>query len=282
MTKGPPQRRPKPVLWSIVVVSLSAYLAVTAAVWVLQPRLLYFPERKHDAAPDDIGLPYESVSITTADGVKIHGWYIPSERSRGAVLFCHGNAGNISHRLFFIELLNRMGMNTLIFDYRGYGWSEGKPTEEGTYRDAEAAWNYLLSEKKFKPGEIVILGRSIGGAIAARTAREHKPGALIVESSFTSVKDIGAEVYPFLPVRWLSRYDYDTLGFIRDVSCPVLVIHSPQDEIIPIHHGLSLYAAANAPKEFLEIRGSHNEGAVVSGKLYTDGIDSFIARYIKP
>jgi fermentation-respiration switch protein FrsA (DUF1100 family) len=282
MTMGPPQRRPKHMLWSIIIVPLSIYLAFTAAVWVLQPKLLYFPERNHDATPEAIGLSYESVFFKTADGVKIHGWYIPAERSRGAILFCHGNAGNISHRLFFIDLLNRMGMSTLIFDYRGYGWSEGKPSEEGTYRDAEAAWDYLVSEKRFNPREIVILGRSIGGSIAARTARDCKPAALIVESVFTSVRDIGSEVYPYLPVRWLSRYDYNTLEFLRRVSCPVLVIHSPQDEIIPIHHGKHLYEAANPPREFLEIKGSHNEGAVISGRFYTDGIDSFIARYVKP
>jgi hypothetical protein len=122
----------------------------------------------------------------------------------------------------------------------------------------------------------------MGGSIAARTARERKPAALIVESAFTSVRDIGAEVYPYLPVRWLSRYDYNTLEFLKEVSCPVLIIHSPQDEIIPIHHGKHLYEAANPPKEFLEIKGSHNEGAVISGRLYTDGIDAFIARYLKP
>jgi len=282
MTMGPSRRRMKPMLWSVIVIPLSVYLAFTAAVWVLQPKLLYFPERSHDATPEDAGLSYESVFFKTTDGVKIHGWYVPSAQPRGAVPFCHGNAGNISHRLFFIDLLNRMGMSTLIFDYRGYGWSEGKPTEEGTYRDAEAAWDYLVTDKKFKPGEIVILGRSMGGAIAARTARERKPAALIVESTFTSVKDIGAEVYPFLPVRWLSRYDYDAFGFLKGVACPVLIIHSPQDEIIPIHHGRKLFDAANPPKEFLEIKGSHNEGAVFSGRIYTEGIDSFIARYVKP
>ena len=270
------------MLWSIIIVPLSVYLAFTAAVWVLQPKLLYFPERNYDATPEAISLSYESVSFKTADGVKIYAWYIPAERSRGAILFCHGNAGNISHRLFFIDLLNRMGMSVLIFDYRGYGWSEGKPTEEGTYRDAEAAWDYLVTEKKFNPGEIVIIGRSMGGSIAARTARDRKPAALIIESAFTSVPDIGAEVYPYLPVRWLSRYDYNTLEFLKRVSCPVLVIHSPQDEIIPIHHGKRLYEAANPPREFLEIKGSHNEGAVISGRFYTEGIDSFIARYVKP
>jgi len=282
MTISPPRRRPKQMLWSFIIVPLSAYLAFTVAVWILQPKLLYFPERSYDATPEAIGLPYDSVSFKTADGVKIHAWYIPAEKSRGAVLFCHGNAGNISHRLFFIDLLNRMGLSVLIFDYRGYGWSEGKPSEEGTYRDAEAAWNYLVTERKFNPGEIVILGRSIGGSIAARTARERKPAALIIESAFTSVPDIGAEVYFYLPVRWLSRYDYNTLEFLKGVSCPVLIIHSPQDEIIPIHHGKRLYEAANPPKEFLEIKGSHNEGAVISGGLYTGGIDSFIAKYVKP
>ena len=269
------------MLWPVIVVPLSVYLAFTAAMYVFQPHLLYFPEKRQEATPEQIGLPFESVTFKAADGVSLHGWFVPAEAPRGTVLFFHGNAGNISHRLFFIELLNRIGMNTFIFDYRGYGLSEGKPTEAGTYLDGQAAWAYLVSDRKIPAGEIVIQGRSIGGAIAARTARDVKPAALIVESSFTSVPDIGAEVYPYLPVRWLSRFDYSTLDYLRGMSCPVLIVHSPGDEIIPIGHGRRLYEAAPSPKSFLELRGGHNDGPVVSGSLYSAGLEAFIARHVK-
>ena len=132
------------------------------------------------------------------------------------------------------------------------------------------------------PDKIIIFGRSLGGAVASWQARNHKPGALIIESTFTSVPDLGAKVYPFLPVKLISRFKYDTEGYLEGVNCPVLIVHSPDDEMMPYKHGQRLFEAANEPKEFLKISGSHNEGFIISGKLYEEGLDAFISKYLIP
>ena len=193
------------------------------------------------------------------------------------VLFCHGNAGNMSHRLESIRVFHRLGLSTLIFDYRGYGQSEGKPTEQGTYLDAEAAWRYLVQRQEVDPAEVFVFGRSLGGAIAAWLARGHTPKALIMESTFTSVPDIAAHLYPYLPVRLLSRFHYNAVDYVRQVNCPVLIVHSRDDEMIPFSHGRRLFETANEPKEFLEIRGSHNEGFMTSADRYEEGLASFLS-----
>jgi len=177
-----------------------------------------------------------------------------------------------------LQIFNKLGLSTFIFDYRGYGKSAGKPTEKGTYLDAEAAWNYLINEKQIKPEDIVIFGRSLGGSVASWLAKEKSPEALILESAFTSIPDIAGELYPIFPVHLLSRFSYSTLKYIREVKCPVLIVHSKEDELIPFKHGRRLFDSANEPKEFLEIAGGHNDGFVLSGKLYEDGIADFIDR----
>lgn len=241
--------------------------------------MVYFPRREITATPDERGLPYEDVRFETSDGIKLSGWFIPAREPRGVILFCHGNGGNISHRLDTIEIYYQLGLSTFIFDYRGFGKSEGKATEHGTYLDAEAAWNYLLREKNSTPAKSIIIGRSLGGPIAAWLAQKHPPGALIIESSFTSVPDIGAEQYPFLPVRWLARFDYPTMVYLRRIVCPVCIVHSPEDELIPFDHGLQLFETAKEPKKFLTISGDHDSGFLTSGKRYGEGIDSFLSQF---
>jgi len=249
-------------------------------LFVSQSRLVYHPQRDIIATPDQIGLSYEVVAFEAADGVRLSGWFVPAEGApRGVILFCHGNAGNISHRLESIRLFHHLGLSTFIFDYRGYGQSKGKPTERGTYLDAEAAWRYLVQERQVSPVEIIVFGRSLGGAIGAWLAQDHTLRALIVESTFTSVGDMGAQLYPYLRVRLLSRFDYNAVGYLSKVDCPVLVVHSRDDEMIPFSHGRRLFDAAGEPKAFLEIRGTHNEGFVTSAERYQDGLDSFVSRY---
>ena len=258
---------------------LAGYLGTCLMLLALQSRLVFFPTREIDATPADAGLPYQDVSFTAADGTRLHGWWVSAPGARGTVLFFHGNAGNVSHRLHSLRSFHELGMNTFIFDYRGYGRSEGVPSEEGTYRDAGAAWRWLAEERGVPPGEVVFFGRSLGGAVAAWLAGRHPPRALILESTFTSVPALGAELYPWLPVRLLARIRYDTLRLLPGVRCPVLVVHSPQDEVIPFHHGRRLWEAASAPKEFLEITGSHNAGFVTTGPAYEAGIARFLERY---
>lgn len=273
-------QRASRMLFSIVRVLVAAYVGFAVILMVFQSRFIYFPERRIYATPDEVGLSYEPVRFEASDGVGLAGWFIPAEKPRGIVLFCHGNAGNISHRLESIQVLHRLGLDTFIFDYRGYGQSGGRITERGTYRDAEAAWRYLVEDRQIDRTKIVIFGRSLGGTIAAWLAQDHTPKALIIESTFISVRDIAAQLYPYLPVRLMSRFNYNAVDYIRGVNCPVLIVHSRDDEMIPFSHGEKLFEAANEPKEFLEIRGSHNEGFIVSAQRYHDGLDSFISEHL--
>jgi fermentation-respiration switch protein FrsA (DUF1100 family) len=268
------------VIW-IVIIVIGVYILFAGFLYIFQSRFVYYPEPTISADPGNIGLEFEGVLFETEDGVRLSGWYIPAENANGVILFCHGNAGNISHRLESIQIFHQLGLNVFIFDYRGYGQSEGKPTEIGTYRDAEAAWWYLVEERQVAPNRIAVFGRSLGGAVAAWVSSRHTPGALILESTLTSVPDIAAKLYPYLPVRLLSRFRYNTAEYLDEVDCPVLIVHSREDEIMPFSHGQQLFERARGPREFLEISGTHNEGFITSGKYYEEGLNSFVAEYLE-
>jgi len=272
----------KQMIWHIFIMLAGAYLLLVALLFFFQGSLVYRPSRHLVATPADHERPmdYEDISLQTFDGVKLHGWFVPAAAPKGTVLMFHGNAGNISHRLETIAIFHNMGYNAMIIDYRGYGRSEGSPGEEGTYRDAEAAWGYLTRTRKIDPDKIVIFGRSLGAAVAAWLAVEKHSAGLIIESAFTSVPDRGAELYKFLPVRFLARINYDTLGRIGKLRCPLLVIHSRDDEIIPYHHGEKLFEAAKEPKRFQEISGGHNDGFITSGSVYKDALSQFLSEAI--
>jgi fermentation-respiration switch protein FrsA (DUF1100 family) len=268
-----------PVIRIIIVVASVCAISITL-VYIFQSRFLYFPTRTISADPDSVGLQFEDVSLVTSDGVRLAGWFIPCNDARGVILFCHGNAGNISHRLDSIMTFHRLGMDVFIFDYRGYGESEGKPTESGTYQDVEAAWQYLIEERKIGPNRIIVFGRSIGGSIAAWLAQQHRPGGLILESTFTSLRDAAATTYHFPLIKWFVRFDYNTAEYLTGVDCPVLVVHSRDDEIMSFSHGQQLYELATEPKVFLEITGTHNEGFITSGRHYEEGLDTFISECV--
>ncbi len=269
-------------LLNLAVIVVIAYTALALLVFLIQSRLIYFPEtgRSIIAAPDYVGLAYEPVKLSTADGETLHGWFVPATATtaaaNGTVLFFHGNAGNISHRMEYLLMFHRMGYDTLIFDYRGYGQSSGSPTEAGTYLDAQAAWRYLLVTKAISPSRIVLFGESLGGAVAAWLATQETPAVLVLASVFTSVPKIAAKIYPFLPVRLLVRFDYNTLGYLQSVTCPVFVAHSPQDEIVPVEQGRALYQAAAAPKQFLELQGGHNDGFIFMREEWVQALGDFI------
>ena len=265
-------------IWIVITIA-GVYLTFAGFLFIFQSHYIYYPERVLSVTPHSIGLQFESVSFETTDGVQLSGWFVPSESARGVILFCHGNAGNISHRLDSIQIFHQLGLDVFIFDYRGYGQSEGKPTEQGTYKDAEAAWRYLIEERQVKPNEVIIFGRSLGGAVASWLAQSHTPGELILESTFTSLPDIAAGLYPYLPVRLLLRFEYNTAEYLGRVDCPVLIVHSRDDEIMPFNHGQRLFESAKEPKKFLEITGTHNNGFITSGKRYEDGLHTFISHW---
>ncbi len=270
----------KRILVIIIITVLVAFAGFCLLLYISQAGLIYYPSPDIFTTPDKIGLEYEDAHFQTADSTKLHGWFIPADSARGIVLFCHGNAGNISHRFESIEIFHELGLSVFIFDYRGYGKSDGKPTEKGTYLDSEAALEYIIDNWHIAPSEIIYFGRSLGGAIASWLAVEHPPKMLIIESAFTSTADLGSEIYPFVPVKLLLRFKYKTIENLRKINCPVLVIHSRDDDIIPFEHGQKLFEAANEPKRFLEIFGTHNNGFSISGTVYQKGLEEFINQYI--
>jgi len=273
-----------PRMLKILIIGLAlVYLVPLALLYVFQDRLVHLPGipgRDLTATPERIGLAYDDVALETPDGVRLHGWWLPHGEARGTLLFLHGNAGNISHRLDSLEIFHDLGLEVLIIDYRGYGQSEGRPSEAGLKQDARVALDYLLDERGRTAGEVVVFGRSLGGALAADLAAERELAAVIVESAFTSVPDLAAELYPIYPVRWLARLNYDTRAGLARSQAPVLVIHSPEDEIIPFAHGERLYDAAAEPRYFLELRGDHNTGFLRHRQIYQQGLDDFLDHHL--
>ncbi len=257
---------------------------VAMALWLRwsEPRMLYYPIRELDATPDQLGLKYEDVTLTTSDGIRINGWFLSAARSLPpsliTLLFFHGNAGNISHRFDKLEILRDLGVDTFIIDYRGYGRSEGRPNEEGTYRDAQAAYVYLTRTLNREPGTIVVYGESLGSAVAADLASKVKVGGLVLEEAFTSVPDVGQKMFPFLPVRWLVRNKYDTLSKMPRIHAPLLILHSRDDEYFAMRHAERLLAAANEPKLLVELRGSHNDAFLTSAPTYRNALKDFLAQ----
>jgi fermentation-respiration switch protein FrsA (DUF1100 family) len=244
---------------------------------VLEHSFIYFPERELIGDPAHFGLPFDDASFTASDGVRLHGWFVPGE-SDVTWLWCHGNAGNISHRLDNLRLLHdELGVSVFIFDYRGYGRSEGSPSEEGTYRDAEAALAYLLSRPDVDAERVVYFGRSLGAAVAVELATRRPPSALILESPLPSIAELARHHYPFLPAGRLLRTKYDALSKIGKVRVPLLVLHGDQDEVIPFEAGRRLFGAANEPKRFYTIGGAgHNDTYVVGGREYFRALREFM------
>lgn len=262
---------------SLVLVVVLAYLGLVVLMYQNQNRLVYTPSYTLATTPLSGGLAYEDVWLDTEDGERLHGWYIPSEPANGTVLFFHGNGGNVSHYLDRAGLYHRLGWNTLLFDYRGYGQSSGTPSEAGIYQDAAAAWAELVERRGIPPERIVVAGYSLGGAVAVWTATTYHPRALILESTFTSLPDVGAEHYPLLPVGLILRDHYPTLERMASLRVPVLILHSRDDRLIPFQQGQQLYAAAPEPKTLVELHGGHAEGFAESQAVIEDEIGAFLA-----
>ena len=249
--------------------------------------LPFHPVKSMGLTPDALNLPYEDVRIRTEDGQTIAGWYIPATENEEApghgltLLFLHGNAGNISHRLESISVFNQLGLAQLIIDYRGFGESTGKPSVHGTILDAEAALAWLKEHKQLGPEQIVMFGRSLGGGVAAALAARVAPRALILESTFTTLYAVAKDLYPMLPVGLFLPQDYDTPGALRKLRVPLLVVHSPDDDFVSFRFGKELHDAYSGPKSFLQIKGSHNRGYVDDKQNYVRGLEQFFAGLTK-
>ncbi|MDD5556178.1 MAG: alpha/beta hydrolase [bacterium] len=269
-----------PALWKLLVGVLSCAAILRGCLFWFERANLYFPTRRIEATPAAIGLPYEDVTLETADGVRIHGWFIPGT-GRG-LLFFHGNAGNISHRFDSIRIFHELGLQTLIIDYRGYGLSGGRPSERGLSLDADAAYDHLRAREGIDPDSLVAFGRSLGGAVAADLAARRPLSALIVESAFTSTADIARDLLPLLPARLLVTQRYDSIAKVPAIRIPKLFIHSRDDEIIPFRHGRRLYEAAAEPRRLFEMRGGHNDAFLLPANRYPEALERFLLETAPP
>jgi len=246
-------------------------------------RQVYVPSSVFSGNPNDLGRPFEDVYFSSLDGVRLNGWYFPAEpsspRSHLVLLLLHGNGGNICHRLDFCEVWLRLGVNLFVFDYRGYGRSEGRPSEEGTYLDAQAGHKWVR-EKGFSPANIVALGKSLGGGVASELALRETIGSLILQSTFNNIPSVGAELFPWLPVKRFHTIKYDTLSRLPRIRVPVLVMHSRADQVIGYHHAERNFAAANDPKMFCEIFGHHTGALDFGARQYAEGLERFFRQYV--
>ena len=243
-------------------------------------RQVYQPHREMEANGGELRRPFEDVYFQTADRLKLNGWFFPADndsaRKHFVYLLCHGNAGNISHRLEHCAALLETGASVFIFDYRGYGRSQGRPGEEGTYLDAQAAHQWLR-QKGFAATHIIALGESLGGGVASELALRESLGGLVLQSTYTSITDVGAELFPWLPVRRFGTIKYNTRARLPRVRVPVLVMHSREDGLISFSHAEKNFAAANEPKMFWEISGKHNRFLEGDRARYLEGLNKFLA-----
>lgn len=268
------------MFWTLLGLAVLVYSAFSLYLLLRQHTMIYFPHPLFVGTPKDRDLPYEDLCVETDDKVRLHGWYVPHSKPRGTILFFHGNTGNISYCLDTLEIFHALRFNVYLFDYRGYGHSQGLCSESGTYRDAAAIWQFVTATRGVRSTDVIIYGRSLGGAIAAWLAARNQPRCLVLESSFTSMPDLASAMYPWFPVRTLARIHYPTAENLMNVKCPVLIVHSTQDELIGFSHAEALYRIAPQPKHILEIQGRHRDGYMNSGALYTAGLDEFFTRLL--
>jgi len=260
----------KLILWIILTLGF-----LFISIRYIERKSLYYPMKEIITEPDEIGMRFEDVYFKASDNVRLHGWFIPNHKAGYTIIFAHGNAGNISHRLEKLSILYEMGLAIFIIDYRGYGKSQGTPSEQGFYRDIRGAYDYLVKEKKKEGRDILLYGESLGGVCAIDLAGNVDVGAVITEDTFTSIEDMARIAYPFIPPFVFSSR-FDAIHKIKKVNCPKLIIHSTDDEIVPFRLGDKLFQAAGQPKQFLKIRGTHNNAFLSSEDEYKEGIVNFI------
>lgn len=245
-------------------------------VQFLRTRAVFFPKSEIIFTPREAGFVFEDIYFLSEDGKKLHGWFILCPDAKRTVLFLHGNGGNISHRIDKIGILHKAGVNVFIIDWRGYGRSEGSPSEQGIYRDAQAAYDFLITRKNAPPRQIILYGESLGGSVAVDLASRREVGGVILEGAFSSGQDMARVIYPWLP-GFFVRNSYDSLHKIQTVKAPLIFLHSRDDEIVPYRLARKLFEAAPGKKAFIDLDGGHNTLFFDSGERYRKAIRDFIA-----
>ncbi len=263
--------------WAIGVAA--ALLLTVAGIRLFENSFIYFPPRFPEGfpSPELYGRHVEEVWLTTLDRVRVNAWYLPNPASQRALLWFHGNAENIGHGLEHLGFYSRLGVNVLAVDYRGYGKSEGSPNEAGVYRDADAAYDYLIQERHIQPQNIFVFGHSLGGAVAVDLASRRECGGLIVQSSITSVKDMARRMFRVPLLEYIPKSQFNSLAKIRRARAPILIVHGTRDETVPFSMGERLFAAAPEPKFFFPVEGAgHNDVVEAGGEELLDHLKSFL------
>ena len=267
-----------PIQWPYII---ALVLVIFVCFKVFYPKIenffIFFPQTSFDFHPQDLRLEYRDIYFQTQDGKKLHGWFFPLKNDSPVILFCHGNAGNISHRLDNIKRLLEKNLQVFIFDFRGYGKSTGRPSEKGLYLDGLAAYDYLVKKEKVSPERIILFGRSLGAAVALNIATQKSAKSIIMESAFTSTKDMAKTIILFRLFSWAIPANYNNMAKISRINIPLLIIHGDHDEIVPFHMGQTLFESAKDPKYFLKLTGArHNDTYEVGGENYFRTFAKFI------
>jgi len=260
---------------TFVIAIFIIFLCLTAYVRYLESVTVFHPSHELSATPSQRGLDFENVTLRTKDHYLINGWLMKHPRAASTMLYFHGNAGNIADRLDKISVFYNLGLNVFIIDYRGYGKSQGKPSEHGIYEDALAAYDYLAARPDIARDKIWAYGASLGGAVAVDLSTKRHLACLIIDSSFSSAADMGKTIYPLIPSFFLQT-KMDSSAKIKNITIPKLFFHSPEDRVVPIRLGRKLYEAAPSPKKFIETSGGHNDNHVVTQEIWIQGIREFL------
>ena len=268
------------LIQSLIMILALSWLGMVLYVYFFQHKLVFVPEKLFITTPESIRLKYENILLKTQDGLNIHGWYLPHPNEIGKLLFLHGNAGNVSYEIDSLQLYHDLNLSVLIVDYPGYGNSEGSMSEIGSYEAAQLAWDYLTEVLNPNHLPTYILGRSLGGGVASWLVANTTtpPTGLVLESTFTSIEDLGRYYYPYLPIHWIGQIHYPNLSNIRKIKVPILYIHSPEDKIVPYKMSGELYDNTTTDKQFVDIRGRHGDGFLTSKKQYLKSLQNFIHR----
>ncbi len=264
------------ILAFAILGTIFVYVLICLFMFFSQKNLIHIPYEDFTGTPLDHGMNYEEIYLDAEDGARLHAWYIPHPEADYTFWIFSGNAGNKSYMLDSIGLIYNLGYSVFIYDYRGFGPSRGKMTEQTMYQDTELGWQYLTRKREIPPGRIVLHGRSLGTAMASWIAEKTKPAALILESGFTSISDMAKIHYRWLPIDLLLQWQYDNLNRIGNIQSPVLFIHSPDDGLTPYSHSQKLFDTVRTSKRFLTIFGNHYDGFIESGDVYTEGIVKFL------
>lgn len=265
----------------ILIAAIAAIVFWTLLFMLFEERFIFFPSSYPDGHYEEArSLPFlEDCWFMTEDGVKLHGWFARKDSAIATLVISHGNAGNLSHRLPIIKTFRDLGFNVFMYDYRGYGRSEGAPDEEGVYRDGRAAFDYVTKRSDVDSTSVILFGTSLGGAVAVDVALDRPAAGMILESTFSSANDVARVAYPFLPVQFMLRSKFDSAGKIRAIRIPLLFLHGDHDSIIPLSLARKLFEAANEPKTFHVVSGAdHNDVFWVGGRAYLEQIRNFALR----